>query len=442
MLNLFEKLDRRALDLFVSLHKAGYNHPTVVLEDDGWLPAEVTSPLGFYLKQDKTGKPRYFSNIDVPTYYEIRGNNREGGVYDEEYKRANVIFAKPQFKRYVKEVQWIGNNGAIRSIDHYNQFGKIFAQTTCDANGKPAIKTFFDNAGHEKIIQNMTTGDITLYQGDLVNNFKNLTEFTAHYLIDSGFKLDRIFYNSLSYPLFVTRLLAQKNYKGDDVLFWQEPLADDLPGNMQMILQDNNSRTKQIIMQKLPTYRKAQELWPKDTKVALKLLGTIYLSNRENKGQSHALIMTNSDQIAQLETLVKLLPNVHFSIGAITEMSTSLMSFDKYQNVSLYPQIVTATTRRLTQECDFLLDINHGAEILDAVRGAFEHNMIILGFNDTLHNQAFIDPQNVYAQKDVNQMAEKINFLIKHKDALTEAVKQQRLAAGDDTPQAYRKILG
>lgn len=442
MLNLFENLNRNAVDLFVSLHTAGYGHPTVILNDDGWLPKEVTSPFSYYLGTQAKGKPRYFSKIDVPEYYEIRGTNESGGVYDEEVKRADVVFAAPSFRRFVKEVKWLGNNGAVRTIDHYNQYGRIFAQTTCDAAGNPMVKTFFDENNHEKIIQNFVTGDIILYANNRVIQFNNLTEFAVHYLIEGDFKLDRIFYNSLSYPFFITQRLADKNYKGSDVLFWQEDLGDELPGNMQAILHDDKTRTRQIIMQTAPLYQKAKQLWDNNSKVKLQLLGTIYANTGENRGTKHVLILTNSDQIVGLEELIKLLPDVKFSIGSITEMSTKLTSLDKHKNVDLYPQIVSETTKRLSDECDFLLDINQGAEILDAVRGAFEHNMIVLGFNNTLHNRHFVNQKNVFAPDQVKEMAERIKALVADKKLRDQAVIEQRLAAGNDTPDAYRKILG
>ena len=44
MLNLFANYNEHAELLYHSLQAAGYSHPTVVLEDNGFLPAEVESP--------------------------------------------------------------------------------------------------------------------------------------------------------------------------------------------------------------------------------------------------------------------------------------------------------------------------------------------------------------------------------------------------------------
>ena len=58
-------------------------------------------------------------------------------------------------------------------------------------------------------------------------------------------------------------------------------------------------------------------------------LGYIYPFIKENAGRPEALICTNSDNIAEINRIVEALPEVHFSIAAITEMSSQLMSLDR-----------------------------------------------------------------------------------------------------------------
>ncbi|MCG4779249.1 hypothetical protein L0P10_20420, partial [Eggerthella lenta] len=67
-----------------------------------------------------------------------------------------------------------------------------------------------------------------------------------------------------------------------------------------------------------------------------------------------------------------------------------LMGMQKYENVYLYPVVKMDTARNLMRKCDIYLDINQGDEILDAVRAAFENNMLILGFNETMHEPRLI----------------------------------------------------
>ena len=51
MLNLFERNDQKTRDLLYSLKQAGFERPTVFLEDDGWLPPECESPFAYFAKQ-------------------------------------------------------------------------------------------------------------------------------------------------------------------------------------------------------------------------------------------------------------------------------------------------------------------------------------------------------------------------------------------------------
>lgn len=53
---------------------------------------------------------------------------------------------------------------------------------------------------------------------------------------------------------------------------------------------------------------------------------------------------------------------------------------------------------RLYKSCDIYLDINKGNEILDAVRAAFDYNLVILGYNETSHNKD-VTPENNLLRK-------------------------------------------
>lgn len=51
-----------------------------------------------------------------------------------------------------------------------------------------------------------------------------------------------------------------ENQGATDVLVWQEPLGDVLPGNMNGILEDNSARANAIIIPDKATYEKALTL--------------------------------------------------------------------------------------------------------------------------------------------------------------------------------------
>ncbi|MEJ7255328.1 accessory Sec system glycosylation chaperone GtfB, partial [Staphylococcus epidermidis] len=79
------------------------------------------------------------------------------------------------------------------------------------------------------------------------------------------------------------------------------------------------------------------------------------------------------------EYLVTKHTEYQFHVAAITEMSSRLMNLGDYPNVKLYPAIKQNMVNQLYEYCDIYLDINEGGEILNAVRKAFDHHMLILG---------------------------------------------------------------
>ena len=156
---LFDDYEMDSQNLHTSLLLAGYDFPVVVIEDDGFLPPEVSSIyehyLGDYSKSPfAIGKPRYFNQIDVPDYWEISGDNRSGKIQDLNHIRGYIQYMEPKNKRLVKRVDWMDENGVIRSSDHYNQYGVLFARTYYNKSGKRVVKTFFSASGKDVITEN------------------------------------------------------------------------------------------------------------------------------------------------------------------------------------------------------------------------------------------------------------------------------------------------
>ena len=152
--------------------------------------------------------------------------------------------------------------------------------------------------------------------------------------------------------------------------------------------------------------------------------------------------MTNSDQIEQLTPLVQGMPNLRFHIAAITEMSSKLMAFADYQNVDVYPTVTTNRVQKLIKECDVYMDINHGNEILDAVRGAFEQNMLIVGFKNTLHRPELLAPENIFDPADVDGMKQRVMTALIQPRLMEQLIDHQREVAGDVKVADYQKTIG
>lgn len=440
MINLFETFDNPSRDLLISEKIAGFTIPSVVINDDGFLPDEVDSPIQYFCRLKSNHRPLYFDQVKLPHYWRILANAQGGQVYDLKTKKANIIFTKPDNQRTVREVQWLDENGQISWIDRYDKHATRFSKVYYD-NGQPAVCEYFDIDGQKVIEQNLRSNDIFLNFKGKQRHFADMPDLVLYYLKLKNYDLNHILYNTLNLSLAVTLRLPADS--GEDMLVWHEKLGDELPGNMQFLI-DNDTRTTKVAFQDYGDWQTKQDLIPKDSKLDFMYLGMIYPHPRANQLRSQALILTNSDRIDQLETLVKLLPNVTINIAAVTEMSGKLLALGDYDNVEVYPQVSHAKVMELISNCDIYLDINRGNEILDAVRGAFEQNMLILGFKETLHEPQFVARQNVYDSTEgaARLMAQKVLSALVKPELMGNLIDEQRRSAGDVWPKDYQRILG
>lgn len=438
---LFDNYNQDSQALHTSLKLAGFDCPAVVIEDDGFLPDDVMSVYGFFLGDFKAAlgdkaRPKYFNEITVPDYWEISGTNSNGKVQDLYKERGRIFYAEPKHKRLVRIVDWYDERGVARSSDHYNRYGAIYGRTIFNNKGQKVNKTYFSADGKEVIVENFVTGDIILNEGNEVHIFRNKTEFVLHFFVRANFKQSRIFFNSLSTPFFVSNRL--KSQVKRDVLFWQEPTWDDIPGNMQTIFNGEASRTAMVMVQKKKSYDKLIELGAK--KDMVHKLGFIYPFVKENKHQPEALICTNSDNIEHCEELVKAMPQMHFHIAALTEMSPKLTGMDSYDNVSLYPGVKTAILDELFETCDYYFDINHESEIVSAVYKAFLHNHLIFAFKETMHNADYVVEEHIYPATEWERMCADAEMAMTDVKVAKKMLQKQKKAALAETVKGYQSL--
>ena len=463
---------RDAALLYTSLKKAGYSFRTVSFEDDGFLPEGVESPYRALCgrKQEKNAVPRYFSRLQVPDGWEIRSTGTEGSVWDYDLKRAQLVYAHPASRRFLQTVNWLDSAGRNIWQDHYDDSGELYARTTCNAEGRPILKTFYTASGEEGIVENLQTHAILLREqredGTPASRlFPGRVELVLWYLEATKADCDRIFFNSLSYPLFAQRRLRmekgtkypEKNHLaevpfGGDVLFWQEEIGEGLPGNMATVLNDPLG-VNGIAVQSSDVYEKiqaqlrehAEENGIANTEMAEKVfapLGPIYSFSGTEKKEKTVCILTNSDEVEHLAELADALPEFVFHIGALTEMSAKLMAMQRKPNVRLYPGMSEKLGRKLLEESEFYLDINRGNEILDAVWNAYLQRMVIFAFRETAHERVYAAEENLLPSACWTQMAELIRRAAEHPQEKERILHRQDMRAMRMTAEDYRRLLG
>lgn len=423
-----------------SFRSARFKGPIVVIEDDGFFPEDVISVYQYFCGDFQKGtaapgKAKFFNQIDVPDYWEISGTGSGGKVSDLHHERARIFYAEPKHKRLVRVVDWMDEEGTVRFSDHYNKYGVIYARTFFNKDGKRFCKAYFDTEGRETLLENFVTHNVILNRNGRVHVFENKVELTLKVLEELGAMESRLFYNSLSTPLFVSERMPGN--RQEDVLFWQENARDDIPGNMRQILSGQSKRTRRIYVQKKASYDNLIQLGASED--ILKPLGFVYQFSRGNKCQNEALICTNSDRIEQIEELIQALPTMNFHIAAITEMSSKLMSLSQYENVMLYPGASVKRISELFDSCDYYLDINHESEIVAAVKQAFAHNLLILGYEQTLHNRTFVANGHVF--EGCKEMVSFLKRVMGNKAQVRKELTVQKSEAMTEKPAAYAALL-
>lgn len=445
MLNLFDNYSRETRDLHESFKKSGYQHPTIVIEANGFLPDDVISPYTYFLNNKKDiERGCFFNEVKVPEFWEILGDGSSATVKNYEKEQARITYNKESNNRIVEFVDWLDNNGNVYQIDRYDKFGNVFAKTTVDLEGQHLITSYFDKNNIERLVENHKTGDLILtLENEPMFIFKNKIEFVNFFIDYLGLDKSSIFYNTLANSFLVSHYSTDP---GRDLLFWQEPIGDDIPGNMSLIFNDANHRTKKVVVPNTETYNKIISLLPEHQHSRVVSLGYVYDFKRSNNSHKDAFIFTNSDQIEQLETLVKSLPDMTFRVAARTEMSPALMSMVKYPNIVLYQNIDKERIDFIFENSDILLDINYYAEVMASTRRAFENNMLILGFSQTIHNDRYLAKELVFDKEDVKSLISIIKDVLSNKEHLEYYLERQQKQGNslsiEEFRMAFEQILG
>ena len=441
---LFDRYTLESRLLHESIKQAGYECVAVVIEESDFLPKGVFSVydliLGNYMHGvENSGKPKYYNEISVDDKWTINAGVNEGygKITYQHVEKGRIFYAGTEKKYIVSALEWYDRKGIPRFRDHFNRYGDICARTIYDFQGRPMSKTWLSPQGKEIIIENFVTGDIILHDGEIVKLFRTKLDLFGYIFTQMGFNENQIFFNSLSTPFFISNLLEGSEKK--DILFWQEPIQNEIPGNMQMILDGRASRTQKIMVQKNSSYEKLIALGAE--KEMVHKLGFIYPFEKENHHKPEALICTNSDEIEHCRELVEALPQMHFHIAAITSMSPRLIELDAYKNVNLYPGAAGNVLDRLFQECDYYFDINHHAEIVSSVYKAFLHNQIIFAFQETVHSRDYVLDDNVYSVSEFKKMVLDIKKVMENEVVMKEYIEKQHGHALLENKDTFKKMI-
>ena len=441
MILLFDTYNEDSLMLHASVLASQVTCTAVSVLDNGFLPTDVRSPYMETIGQweDTEPAPLYFDKVKVPRFWEIRHAGGRSEIWDDSILRGRIYYIEPAHKRFVSVVEWVDRDGKVFLREHYNQWGRLFAKTFPNAEGKEAVKHFYDRQGRLVLTENNVTGTIIVSGEENERISLSRAEFIADYLRRNHWDQEAILYNSLSTPFHVSNHLKRLGGDRKDVLFWHEDIRGQIPGNMKMILEGDSTGTGRIFVLKDFSIRELSRQGVEFHKFSR--LGYVHPDSRENLGRREVLIMTNSDRVENISQIVERLPGFHFHIAALTTMSDKLLALSEAGNVRLYPNIPYKKAEELFAACDYYLDINRGSEILSALQKAYFNNMLILAFRETVHHREYVSNEALFPMDRWESMVRCLESAGEDEGYRKGLLREQRRQARAEKPESFQKAL-
>ena len=138
--------------------------------------------------------------------------------------------------------------------------------------------------------------------------------------------------------------------------------------------------------------------------------GEFEMQDRWEKAALNCMLLTDVQELEQIEFLAQSLPSVHFYIACYTDMGDYLRSLDRYENIHLYPQVIHAVLDELIDKCQVYLDIHHGSEHYQLSSRFKALDKPVLAFDNTKKNEK---EELVYPHENPQEMVEKLRSLMK-----------------------------
>ena len=370
----------------------------VVLEDNGFLPCGITSPYEYFTFRQNGEIPEErkvsCDSLEIPEFWEIRMQGNNCGIYEMGCEKARIYLKEPLEEQIVQRVEWHMENGWIYKIDYYNKYGFKYASEFFDTEKKVESKVYYSERNQEVLVSQPQNDVMTLLENGTVKAFFN------------------------SYAQFVEFYLEKIVTEDGTVLFVQEAKQYEL---LNLKCGEKNAWSSVLFADREWLERYVNEGGQNGYGFY-----AIPAQYPENYANGNAMILTASDQIEKLEELVQELPEVTFHVAAHTQVSNKLHRLAERENVKVYPGISAEDLNGLWNRCDFYLDINHYREIDDAVNEASRKNLLILGFENTLHHRELTVKGCIFSVQDYQKMVRVINRLQKDGELMQKVLQTQQ----------------
>ena len=406
------------------LDKLGQPYRVFVTNLETDLDQQTESLATFFTQTDptsKVGNPLFFNDLEVPELWECWTLGITTYLFDGEERRANVVLREDILSRTVERVEWFGQGEEIVSIDVYNRYGWRSKQSLLTETGQPYLDIYLNRQQEEVLLHYISQG-IFLYQppkgrDHLYANKEELQKAVLKQVLPED---EAILLMDQSLLAFVKEIpkerlayCAREGHALDEI---KEQVG-------QILLVEDG-----ILIEK------------KDGITALSGLVDV----EQESFQPEALIMTASQEVEGLSSLVHQFPQVTFHIAALTAMGPKLTDLVARPNVRLYPGISLGNYESLLARCSIYLDCNQGEEVMNSSIRALENGLVLLGLKSTVHQEAYKELSTI--TDTVEEMKQQLEILLQHPEAFKEMLREQvrilELPEKDALKEIFKRLEG
>ena len=414
MINLFQTYNKDAWDIHYTQLRQGKDYPTIVIEDDGFLPSDVTSIYHFLGYNTCDYNPLHLNDLTLPIAYEVEREGVDFFIMSNDMVVGKVILQGEPIERIVKEVWWLDSKGYPYKKDYYNQYGYCFKTETYVKDLGLVSTSYYSVSGEVLLDENHLVGSI-LYNNQL---YLNKLSLYNKCLAELGYSKEPITFNHLGTPL---EIILSSLESGHELIFQEEVFVNSIPDNLQYVI--HNSDKISISVTNRSTYSILENM----CKVQFMML--LVPSKSDLGSFKDVLITTQTDQLTSIEDFVEQLPELEFHIAAPTQMSSKLFDLNKYSNVHLYPNISNNNLDDLFNQCGVFLDIAMSPTVFDANRRALENSLLRVGLIGVSTGK-YISDANLFSLKSLDSLIEYLREVTSTEDKLQTAISDENLELG------------
>ena len=387
--------------------------------------AEQTESLAtFFTQKDpasKVGNPLFFNDLEVPGLWECWTLGITTYLFDGEERRANVVLREDILSRTVERVEWFGQGEEIVSIDVYNRYGWRSKRSLLTEAGQPYLDIYLNRQQEEVLLHFVSQGT---------------------FLHQPPKGRDHLYANKEELQKAVLKQVLPKN---EAILLMDQSLLDfvkEIPKERLALctstvanLEEIKEQVDQILVLEAAYLREEIEGYTS-------LSG--FVDVEQESFQPEALVMTASQEVEGLSSLVHQFPQVTFHIAALTAMGPKLTDLATRSNVRLYPGISLDKYEDLLSSCSIYLDCNQGEEVWSSSLHALENGQVLFGLKTTVHHEAYKDLSTI--TDTVEEMEQQLETLLQYPETYKELVREQarilKLPEKEALEELFKRLEG